>query len=148
MLRHLLREDSIYTDIREASFEEILKAVPERIKSFPSTFQPNQMMNIALRNGVSLSYGFSPDLSAPQISLMISRWGILLPEGMTSSLLFFLLLPDQNHSREIKEGLKREIERVICDRFILERVKISETSEEVLEVLLREHGFSKEVVLA
>ena len=150
MLRLLLHENSILSDIKDVNFESVLASFSTSLPRVPLSpfIDPKHLHTQPLRDGVSLSVGICKKLTVPQMVLFISRWGVIIPSGNISSLLFFLFLPDNMYAEEIQSRVRKEIERIVCDRFILERVRISETSEEVLEILLREHGVSREVASA
>lgn len=147
MLRHLLHESAILVDVKESDYDEAVQHLSHQVPELNACTLSSSFI-LPVRNSVSLSVHYAKNLMAPQMALMVSRWGMQLPSGPMTTLLFLLFIPESGQMIDIQTSIKREIEKIVCDRFILERIKIAESSEEVLEVLLREHGISREVASA
>lgn len=150
MFRHLLHEKAvgIHLDVpsREAALVELLALLPSNIISsrrkgelLERLLQRERFGTTAIGDGVAFPHCTSSEVSSPLAALGISRKGIDYPslDGDPVHIIFLTIFPESMDSRE-KAGILHDIETVIRDRFLVERLKISETPEEAYAFLQRE----------
>lgn len=150
MFRHLLHENAvgIHLDVpsREAALVELLALLPSNKISPRSKgellerlLQRERFGTTAIGEGVAFPHCVSSEIEAPLAALGISRKGIDYPslDGDPVHIIFLTVFPETMDSGE-KVKILQDIEALIRDRFLMQRLKISETPEEAYEFLQRE----------
>lgn len=103
----------------------------------------------AVGDGIALPHCIFSGVSIPIASLGISREGIVYPslDGGPVYLIYMLILPQRDDAFRLKSNILRDAEKFFRDRFLRERLKISETQAEAYEILKREAHYYKNVSL-
>ena len=150
MFRHLLHENAvgIHLDVpnREAALVELLALLPSNRISprrkgelLESLLQRERFGTTAIGDGAAFPHCTSSEITAPLAALGISRKGIDYPslDGDPVHVIFLTVFPEAMDSGE-KIKILQDIEGLIRDRFLMQRLKVSETPEEAYEFLQRE----------
>ncbi len=150
MFRHLLHEKAvgIHMDVpnREAALVELLALLPSNMISsrkkgdlLERLLQRERFGTTAIGDGVAFPHCTSPDIETPLAALGISRKGIDYPslDGEAVHVVFLTVFPDSMESAE-KAKILHDIEALMHDRYLMERLKVSGTPEEAYEFLQRE----------
>lgn len=153
MLTRLLLEDSIRIGLEAATREGALEAMLgmltdpdlDRKKILSLLLEREKFGTTAIGEGLALPHCFDAEISSPVVLLGISRQGISFPslDGNPIHILFMLLLPEREESKPLKARILKEAENLFRDRFLKERLKISETAGEAHEIILREAHYQK-----
>jgi mannitol/fructose-specific phosphotransferase system IIA component (Ntr-type) len=79
-------------------------------------------------------------LAEPVVCMGISRKGISFPslDGQPVHVVFLMIFPDSYRDNGIRPVLMKEMGIILRDRFLRERLKLSETPEEAFEIFIRE----------
>lgn len=151
MLPYSLHEESILINLdapnREAALAEVIAklpsfAVPPRKKSLvlDLVLQREMFGTTAVGDSVALPHCFVMDLDHPVSVLAVSRKGIQFSalDGQPVHLIFLTVFPESYRGSAEKQNLLKDAETIFRDRFLQERLKISESTEEAYEIFLRE----------
>lgn len=151
MLQRLLHEESVKVHLeapnREAALAELIAGIPskemrskEKAEILELILQRERFGTTAIGEGVALPHCISSGLQDPLILLGISRKGISYPalDGQPVHFIFLILFPEKYLGRPECHQLLREAEAVFKDRFLKERLKISDSREEAYEIFARE----------
>jgi nitrogen PTS system EIIA component len=151
MLQRLLHEESITVHLeapnREAALAEMIagissKMIPSRKKAqiLELILQRERFGTTAIGEGVALPHCMAEGVEEPILLLGISRKGITYPslDGQAVHFIFMMVLPEKYLGRPERVELIREAEAVFKDRFLKERLKISDSREEAYEIFVRE----------
>lgn len=151
MLQHLLLEESVKVHLeapnREAALAELIagispKVLPARKKSqiLELVLQRERFGTTAIGEGVALPHCAVEGVETPIFFLGISRKGIGYPslDGQPVHVILMMIFPENYVGRPERFQLLREAEAIFKDRFLKERLKISESSEEAFEIFVRE----------
>ncbi len=151
MFQHLLREEAVGLRLeapnREAALAELIALLPSQF--LPSRkkadlldllLQRERFGTTATGEGVALPHCIFSEASIPIASLGISRKGIAYPslDGTPVHIIFLVVFPEKSDLDADRYRILREAETFFRDRFLMERLKISETPEEVCEIIFRE----------
>ncbi|MBI3307405.1 MAG: PTS sugar transporter subunit IIA [Candidatus Omnitrophica bacterium] len=159
MFQQLLLEESIGIDVKAKNYEEALRESinllpkwglkePFRERLFARLVERERFGTTAIGDGVALPHCVFSDVEFPLASLAISREGIAYPalDGELVHIIFLLVLPECEEAEQNKQRILHMAELFFRDRFLRERIKISERPEEVYELLLREGSPMYEMV--
>ncbi len=150
MFQDLLPEKAIGVGLRaldrDEALRELIELLPEDLgsqqkeKIFHLLLHREQFGTTAIGEGIALPHCIFPGVSFPLASLGISGQGIHFSslDGGPVYVIFLLVLPKSQDWDHEKKMILRLVENLLRDRFLLERLKISETPEEAYEILVRE----------
>lgn len=158
MFQHLLREESIkvHLDVpnREAALAELIAILPswgvtskQKGSLLELLLQRERFGTTAIGDGIALPHCVFSGISYPLASLGLSRKGIPYPslDGEPVNLVFLAVFPDhEEYSHSEKRRDLHDAENFFRDRFLRERLKISESPEEAYEIILRESRYLSE----
>lgn len=164
MLRHLLREETILTDLEATSWEEVLCRMAEEV---PDWCLRNRELGSQLREkirragpanmqrlgeGIVMVSCVDHAMSLPTLVVGLSREGIPLGgaevEEAQGFLFFLVVLPEDEEAEQRIDRISQNIHQIFGDPFVRERLRIARLKEEVLEILLRQHSYSPQVAFA
>lgn len=151
MLQQLLREEFVRVHLeapnREAALADLIAGIPSTYLSsrkkapiLELLLQRERFGTTAIGDGVALPHCLSAEVEEPLLLLGISRKGITYPslDGQAVHFIVMTIFPERYAEHPERRHLLREAESVFKDRFLKERLKISETREEAYEIFLRE----------
>ncbi len=151
MFQLLLREETIKIRLeapnREALLAEMVAMLPQTIlnskqksEALELLLQRERFGTTAIGEGVALPRCTLAGLKEPIACLAISQKGIQYPslDGEPVHLAFLTIFPEGNAFDQQKRQVLQHAENILRDRFLKERLKISETPEEAYEIILRE----------
>ena len=150
MLRQLLLEESIYLNVEGINREVVLTEMMARLSvtGFNSKkkrdvlellLQRERFGTTAIGDGVAIPRCVYKEIEAPILALGISRNGIDYKalDGNPVHLVFLLAFPEAYPLNQ-KQKFLQDLEFLMRDRFLRERLKISESMTEAYEILCRE----------
>lgn len=158
MFQHLLREESIVIPFeattRDAALAELVAMLPSwgltpRQKSslLELLIQREKFGTTATGDGVALPHATLPGISFPIVSLGISRRGIdSYPalDGHPVYIVGLVIFPENAAADTERYRLLHDAEMLFRDKFLCERLKMSESKEEAYEVILRQSSYLAE----
>lgn len=151
MFQRLLREETVFVRLEAANREAALAEMAARLPSWAlNAKQKSEVLDLLLQRerfgttavgeAVALPRCTLSGLESPVAALAISRKGIQYPslDGEPVHLIFMVLFPDDGVNDYNRQKVLHSAEWILKDRFLRERLKICETSEEAYEIVLRE----------
>lgn len=157
MFQQLLREEDIQIGLKakdvESAFQQMIDKVPGWSLSFSekkailkALLTRERFGTTALGDGVALPRCQFAGIQYPRALLGISQEGIPFPslDGAPVYVIFMLVWPEADPSDFEKQRVLHSAEVFFRDRFLRERIKLAQSREEVLEVILREAEYLKE----
>ncbi len=151
MLPYSLHEESILIHLeapnREAALAEVIAKLPsfaiaprKKAEILELVLQREMFGTTAVGDSIALPHCFFMDVEQPVSVLAISRKGIQFPslDGSLVHVVFLTIFPESYRGSTEKFNFLKEAEMIFRDRFLRERLKISETPEEAYEIFVRE----------
>lgn len=152
MFQQLLHEQTIKTSLeaasREAAFAELTAVLPgwtisgrQKSDILELLLQRELLDSTFTENGLAMPHCFFGELPYPVCALGISRKGIPYQQGTEAKLAHFVFLTVFPENRTDYPAVLYYVQKFFSDRFLRERIKIADSSEEVFEILIRESQF-------
>ncbi len=151
MWHHLLHENSIFLHLEapnaEAALAEMIALLQEpgfhskqKSRLLEFLLQRERFGTTALGDGIALPHCLFPEIESSFGCLGISRKGISFPSlgGEPVYALFMSVFPENGTAHAERFMILREAEIFLRDPFVRQRLKISESSQEAYELILRE----------
>lgn len=153
MLPPLLHENHIILHLeapnRETALIEMMAQLPQsefaskkKVQAIELILQRERFGTTASGDGVAFPHCSIPDITEPVVALGISRKGVdyCALDGAPVFFLLMIIFPESYQGTQAYLDLLREAALIFRDRFLKERLKISQTREEAYEIFSREAG--------
>lgn len=151
MFQQLLREESIGLHLeapnREAALAELLALLPrggltarQKAEVLELLIQRERFGTTATGDGLAVPHCIYSGTETPLASLGISRRGIAYPslDGAPVYIVMLMIFPERSGFDAERHRILKDVEVLFRDRFLRERLKISENPDEAFEIILRE----------
>ena len=159
MFQRLLREETIFVRLdapnREAALAEMVALLPswsltprQKSEVLDLLLQRERFGTTAVGEGVALPRCTMAALETPIIALGIHPRGVQYPslDGEPVHLVLVSIFPESTVSDYDRQRVLHSAELILKDRFLKERLKLCQTPEEALEVIMRESNILLETL--
>jgi nitrogen PTS system EIIA component len=147
----LLLEENIVSGLdalnREDALKKIVDALPprslrgvKRQKILELLILREQIGTTAFGQGIALPHCFSPEIHDSIAAFGVSPTGVPYPslDGRPVHFIFLLILPQDEAAERKKRQILQNIKRVLCDRYLQERLKAAQTASEIHQLIVPE----------
>ncbi len=151
MLSQLLREELVFLHLeapnQEAALAELVAHIPNSVLSnrhksstLEAVVQRETFGTTAIGDQMAFPHCFLKFIQEPILCIGISRKGIHFPslDGQPVHLILMMIFPEAYRVNGTRLAIMKEAGLIFRDRFLRERLKISESSAEAYEIFVRE----------
>lgn len=152
MEHFLLREENILVGLDAADCDTALKKIinflppvcfkgSDRQKILKLLLLREQFGTTAIGQGIALPHCFSQEVREPIVAFGVCPDGVPYPslDGRPVHFIFVLILPFTDKAEQLKRQILQNIKWFLGDRYLQERLRLANTAQEVLQLLVPEN---------